>query len=71
MQTLRLREKVASDGFIHIKVPADFGPEIDLVIRPHSAAISPESVELMALQQQNAFSATVLAADSEDVWNDL
>lgn len=73
MHAFRAVQDVSEDGFIKIKVPTDLGKRVEVILlpaRPENTDVH-DSASLTPTQQQNGFCMQILAAEEEDVWNDL
>lgn len=71
MKELRLLQEVTADGYLHIKVPPEIRGKVELIILPASNPAESESMAHMKLQEESGFYKTVLASESEDVWNEI
>jgi hypothetical protein len=71
MKALRMFQEVADDGYLHIKVPPEIKGKVELIILSSSNPAENESLAYMKLQEESGFYKTVLAAEAEDVWNEI
>lgn len=67
-----IRQIIRREDIAALEVPAEYGDCLEVIILPASSPqVSPESWAAMAVQERSGFAQEVLAAPSEDVWNDL
>ena len=66
-----IREIVSRDIFKGYDIPKEFGNEFEMILVPLNDVVIDERKEIMRLQEENGFSQTILAQESEDVWNDI
>lgn len=73
MQALRVIQNVSEDGYLHVAVPKMMSRRCEVIVLPlddlQETITAP--YDLARLQEQSGFVQQVLAAESEDVWNDL
>ncbi|MDD3148632.1 MAG: hypothetical protein PHD82_15165 [Candidatus Riflebacteria bacterium] len=73
MQAYRTIQDVSDDGFVKIKVPSGMGQRVEIILLP-SEKDGEKTVDgslTAGMHSQNGFCLQVLAAEEEDVWNDL
>jgi hypothetical protein len=74
-----IREIVNRDIFKNFDIPKEFGDEFEMILVPTkdenlSYTNTQKNVEnnlYMKYQEENGFSKTILAQESEDIWNDI
>jgi len=71
IQAIRKAEHVAPDGALTLYLPEFGGADVEVIVLPRGAAIAPETLAAMRLQEQSGFARRVLADPAEDVWNDV
>lgn len=71
IQAIRRAERVAPDGALTLYLPEFGGAYVEVIVLPRGAAIVPETLAAMRLQEQSGFARRVLADPAEDVWNDV
>ena len=71
IQAIRKTERVAPDGALTLYLPEFGGTDVEILVLPCGAVITPETFAAMRLQERSGFARQVLADPAEDVWNDL
>ena len=73
MIAIRSIQTADESGFIHIKLPQNFGKKVELIVLPLSevGVEQDDRWEMMKLQALSGFAQKVLSNPAEDVWNDL
>ncbi len=71
IQSIRKVGHVAPDGTLTLYLPEFSGMDVEIVVVPCNTAIVSETHEAMRLHEQSGFARQVLAAPTEDIWNDL
>ncbi len=69
-----IRQIVDREQLPNLSIPFSYGQKVEIIILPlaeQEADLQQESQTLMNLQEQTGFAKEVLAADTEDVWNDV
>jgi len=71
-----IREIVSRDIFINFEIPKEFGDRFEMILLPATRLdvkddLTRENKIMMQCQSENGFSKNVLAAKSEDIWNDI
>jgi hypothetical protein len=73
-QILRQTATPDTQGQIHITVPEDFGPEVEVVVLPSGSrptGITPENPAFPQPAETSGFVRDVIASAEEDCWNEL
>ena len=71
LQTVRVMQKVGSDGLLTLRLPELRGLEVEAVIMPLWTDVPAAALTSADLQAQTGFAQKVLADPAEDVWNDV
>lgn len=70
MQAIRKVIKV-ENGVITLRIPENFGENVEVVVLPLKKEIDQHSLVLMKVQGGTGFVKDVLAQESEEIWNDV
>ncbi len=73
MQAFRAIQEVSEDGYVKIKVPSGMGKRVEVILLPAEtgALVGCPGSSAAEMQNQSGFCLQILAAEEEDVWNDL
>jgi len=65
---------VDKNNQLHIKIPAEMGEEVEVIIYPRVSAkktISDNSINMALIMDESGFAENILNSSEEDCWNDL